>query len=96
MEESWRTVKQLLNKRSMSTNIDPMRDKGTEIITEKEISNVMNKYFCSVGRDLAGKIDECPNPLLSGAYDISPLKSTFVFSSIQAQHVSEAIGKINW
>ena len=54
----------------------------------------MNKYFCSVGRDLAEKIDECPNPLLSGEYDINPLKSTFVFSSIQAQHVSEAICKI--
>ena len=54
----------------------------------------MSRYFCSVGRDLAGKIDKCPNPLLSGEYDINPLKSTSVYSSIQAQHVSEAIGKI--
>ena len=54
----------------------------------------MNKYICSVGRDLAGKVDECPNLLLSGEYNINTLKSTFVFSSIQAQHVSEAIAKI--
>ena len=54
----------------------------------------MIKYFCSVGRDLAGKINKCPNPLLSGEYDINPLKSTYVLSSIQAQHVSEAIVKI--
>ena len=56
MGETWRTIKQLLNKRSKSTNIDLITDKGTEIITKKEISNVMNKYFCSVGRELAGKL----------------------------------------
>ena len=38
MEESWRTIKQLLNKRSKSTNIDLISDKGNEIITKKEIS----------------------------------------------------------
>ena len=92
MEEASRTLKQLLSKRSKPTNIDLITDKGTEIITKKEISNVMNKYFCFVGRDLAGKIDYCPNPLLAGEY-INPIKSTFVFNSIQAQNVSEAIGK---
>ena len=84
----------IINKRSKSTNIELLSNKGTEIIAKKEISNVISKYFCSVGRDLAGKIDKSPNPLLSGDYDINPLKSTFVFNSIQAQHVSEAIDKI--
>ena len=41
MEETWRTIKQLLNKRSKSTIIDLLTDKGTEITTKKEISNVM-------------------------------------------------------
>ena len=94
MEDSWRKIKKLLNKSSESTNIDLISDKGTEIVTRKEISNVMNKHFCSVARDLAGNIDKYPNPLLSGDYDINPLKRIFVFNSIQAQHVSEAIGTI--
>ena len=64
MEENWTTIKQLLNKRSTSTNIDLITGKGTEIITKKEISNIMDKYFWSVGRDLEGKIDDCSNPLL--------------------------------
>ena len=41
MEETWRTIKQLINKRSKSTIIDLLNDKGTEIISKKEISNVM-------------------------------------------------------
>ena len=44
MKESWRTIKQLLNKRSKSTDIELMSGKGTEIITKKEISNAMRKY----------------------------------------------------
>ena len=94
MEESWRTIQQLLNKIAKPTNIDLISDKGAETITRKDNSNVMNKYLSSVGRELARKTDKCPNPLPSGEYDINPLKSIFVFSSIQAQHVSEAIGKI--
>ena len=44
MEETWRTIKQLLNKRSKSTIIDLLTDKGTEIISKKEISNVMKNF----------------------------------------------------
>ena len=33
MEETWRKIKQLLNMRSKSTNIDLINDKGTEIST---------------------------------------------------------------
>ena len=90
MEESLRTIKQLSNKRCKSTNID---EKGTNII-KKEFSNVMNNYFCSVGRDLARKIDEALNPLLSGDYDNNTQKNTSVFNSIQVKHVREAIGII--
>ena len=35
MEETWKTIKQLLNKRSKSTNIDPVSDKGSDIITKR-------------------------------------------------------------
>ena len=41
MEETWRKIKQFLNKRSKSTNIDLITDKGTEITTKKDISIVI-------------------------------------------------------
>ena len=63
-------------------------------MTKMEISSAMNKYFCSVRRDLAGKRDESQNPLSSSDYNINPLESIFVFKSIQVQHVTEAVGRI--
>ena len=52
MNESWKTVNQVLNKRSKSTNIDLLKGPGGEIVNKQEISNTMNDYFCSVGMDL--------------------------------------------
>ena len=35
------------------------------------ISNAMNNFLCTVGKDLAGKIDVSPNPLLSKDFDVN-------------------------
>ena len=62
----------MLNKRSKSTNIDLLKGPGGEIVNKQEISNTMNDYFCSVGKDLASKIEDAPNPLLTGEYNLNP------------------------
>ena len=56
MKESWKTINELLNKRSKSSNFECLKDLGTETVHKKEISNVMNNFFCSVGKDLANKL----------------------------------------
>ena len=49
--------KQVINKRTKSTNIDLLKDSRSVIVDMQEISNAMNSYFCSVGKDLASKIE---------------------------------------
>jgi len=56
MEETWRTIKQLLNKRFKSTLIDLLTDKGTEITTKKEISNVMKNVSALLVETLQVKL----------------------------------------
>ena len=56
IKESWKKINQLLNKRSKSTNIERLSDTGTEITSKSEIANVMNEYFCSVGKILQAKL----------------------------------------
>ena len=53
MKESWKAINELLNKRSKSNNIDCLRESGSETVRKKDISNAMNSFFCSVGKDLA-------------------------------------------
>ena len=43
MKESWKTINQLLNKRSKTTNIESLKDdKGNIIVDKQEIAETMN------------------------------------------------------
>ena len=67
MKESWKTINQLLDKRSKTTNIESLKDdKGNNIVDKQEIVATMNKFSCSIGKDLAENIKEKNNPLRSG------------------------------
>ena len=83
-----------MNKRSKSTNIDLLKQDGKNISNKQEISDTMNKYFCSVGKALAEEIDHIPNPLLSGDYQLNPGNLMFELKPIGLQDIREAIGKI--
>ena len=94
MKESWKTINQVVNKRSKSTNIDLLKGPGREIVNRQEISNTMNEYFCSVGKDLASKIEDAPNPMLTGKYNLNPDNKRFNFRPIVVQDIRDAMGKI--
>ena len=94
MKESWKTINQVLNKRSKSTNIDLLKGPGREIVDRKEISNTMNAYFCSGGKDLASKIEDVPNPMLTGEYNHNPDNRRFNFRPIVVQDIRDAMSKI--
>ena len=61
---------EIINKKSKSTNIDYIKDCDQEISNNREIANIMNDYFCTVGTGLAKNIEETENSLLSGKYQI--------------------------
>ena len=54
----------------------------------------MNDYFCTIGKELADKIDPSPNPLLVGNYMINEGNKTMKFTKINEQTITDAIGKI--
>ena len=94
MKESWRTINELLNKRSKSSNIECLKDLGTETTHKNDISNAMNNFFCAVGKDLANKIAPGPNPLLSGDYELNKDKADFSFKTIEVKDIRAAFAKI--
>ena len=93
MKESWKTINLLFNKRSKSTNIDLLRDQIRNISNKKEISLSMNSFFCSIGNNLASKIEGGYDPLTFRDYFLNSNAAKFVFKSINAEQVRAAIGK---
>ena len=94
MKESWKAINLLFNKRSKSTNIDLLRDQNRTISNKKEISQSMNNFSCSIGKDLASKIEGGYDPLTFCDYFVNSNAAKFVFKSINAEQVREAIGKL--
>ena len=94
MKESWKIINQVVNKRSKSTNINNLSAPNGVIVNKQKIADTMNEFFCSVGKDLAEKIDYVPNTLLSGDLTVNPEKKCFRFKTIEIRHIRDAIGKI--
>ncbi len=94
MKDSWKAVNELLNKRSKSSNIDCLKESGIETFLKKDISKTMNDFFCTIGKELADKIDPVPNPLLTGDYEINKDKTTFNFKSVEISEIRAALAKI--
>ena len=93
MKESWKTINELLNKRSKSCNVDCLKDSGNTIVNKRDISDTMNNFFCTIGEKLASKIDAAPNPLLAGDYGGSDKSVRFQFRTIDVLEVRDAIAK---
>ena len=94
MKGSWKTINELLNKRSKSSNIDSLKESGSETVHRKDIPDVRNSYFCSVGKDLADKISQVPNSLLSGDFEMIKTEAKFHFRTIGVQEIRDTFAKV--
>ena len=94
IKETWKTMNQPINKSSKSTNIDLLLDQNKTISNEGEISQSMNSYFCSIGKGLASKIEGGCDPLIFCNYFLNSNAAKFLFKSIHAEQIREAIGKL--
>ena len=74
MKESWKAINKLLDERSKSSNISCLKESGTETVHKRNISDTMNSFFCSIGKELADKNDPVPNPLLAGEYKVQKIR----------------------
>ena len=52
MKEAWKTINQLVNKRSKTTNSSSIQEDNKILTNSDEISESMNQYFCSIGQKL--------------------------------------------
>ena len=48
MKETWKTINQLVNKRSKTTNVSSLQDDNKILTSSDEIAESMNQYFCNI------------------------------------------------
>ena len=64
LKKTWRTINNVLNKKSKTTNIASLNVDGIHISTNADIAESMNNFFCTIGQTLSDKIVQTRNPLL--------------------------------
>ena len=50
LKDSWKTINQLQNKRSKTTNIDSVKVDDHVINEPAQVSRAVNDYFCNIGK----------------------------------------------
>ena len=91
MRQTWKGINELIrnckekNKRN-STNFIRPKPNEVPISDPKEIGNILNKYFATVGSKLASKIPQTINTFFD--YLDPPLNRTFVFDPIIPEDIN--------
>ena len=94
VKDSWKTINELLNRRFKSCNIDFLKDSDKETRQRKDISNLMKAYFCSIGKNLASKIEDAPSSLRAGDSVVNKKSTQFKIEHISALGIRNATAKL--
>ena len=90
MKGTWKVLKQAIGQGTKSTNIHKLIYEGSEYTDSKEIADICNKHFVSVGRRLA---EDIPDMGESPTARIKPSSKRFAFCKVTKSQV-ERIMKI--
>ena len=93
LKDTWKTINNVLNKKSKTTNILSINIDGKQISTSADIAESMNNFFCTIGETLSDKIPKAKNPLLENDYDVNPRKTKFEFHVIDTFQLCKVFGK---
>ena len=96
LNETWKTLNLVLNKRSKITNVGSLNVDGEVSIENSRIARSMNEFFRSMGSNLSVKIPLQPNPFFSGEYKIKEsieLPTEFNFHPVDLTTINRVLLK---
>ena len=93
LKSTWKTINNVLNKKSKTTNISSLNIEGKNISTNADIAESINNFFCTIGETLSDKIPSARNPLLENDYEVNPVKNKFQFHVINTLQLEKIFSK---
>ena len=88
LKGTWKVLKQAIGQGTKSTNIDQIIYEGSEYTDGKEIADICNKHFVSVGRRLA---EDIPDMGESPTAHIKASNKRFVFCKLATSQVERVM-----
>ena len=88
MKGTWKVLKQAIGQGRKSTNIDKVIYEGNEYTDSKEITDICNKHFVSVGRRLN---EDIPDMSESPTAHIKAASKRFAFCKVTTSQVERVM-----
>ena len=88
---TWKVLKHAVGEGSKTTNVDKITEKGCQYTDNKEIADICNKHFVSIGERLAEGI---PDTSDSPFAHMKPTNCRFVFRKVTTSQVERVIKKL--
>ena len=95
LKNTWKTINQVLNKKSKTTHITSLEVEGKKVSGDKAIAESMNNFFCEIGKTLSDKIPQSSNPLLDNDYEVNPKSVQFHFEPITVPQIEKVLGQFD-
>ena len=91
LKGTWKVLKQAMGQGTKSLNIDKVIYEGTEYTDDKEIADICNKHFVSIGKRLAEGI---PDTGESPTAHIKATNKKFMFRKVTTSEVEKVLTKL--
>ena len=91
LKGTWKVLKHAMGQRSKTTNVDKIKEKGCQYIDNKEIADICNKHFVSIGERLAEGI---PDTSDSPTANMKRANCRFVFRRVTRSQVGRVTKKL--
>ena len=89
-KQTWKIINEIVNKTSKTTKIESIKIESKVITDESKIPNLMNSYFCNVGKTLKANVPHQQNSFIAGNYNVNPKNKIFHFAEITEESVFNA------
>ena len=90
-KDGWKTINELLNKKSKSTIINKIKTENVEVTGDKNIAEEFNRYFSTIGPKLG---DNLPSSEINPMSYVTPSSQVFNFRNITFEDIKNEISKI--
>ena len=90
LRNTWKILKSVINETSKCSSIEKIRVHNTEITNKQQISNEMNKYFSTIGQNLAKDI---PDNTIGSTHMVTRSNKVFKFRKVCPSQVHDLIMK---
>ena len=90
-KDGWKTINELLNKKSKSTIINKIKTENVEVTGDKNIADEFNRYFSTIGPKLG---DNFPSSEINPMSYVTPSSQVFNFRNITFEDIKNEISKI--